>query len=176
MIDRMTRLATRGRAAIAVAAVTLLVAAIVATRDSTAQDPCTQADLDRPSPATMPTPERVEQRRKVNRELMDPVAAGYEPAVEAEPAWAQLHAVQPATGGGRDELLLGLFTGRSYSRVPAWALLSHRRAQPLDPLPLPAGVKPNPRASPCVFVDVLTVFNIDTGQRFFGSTVTSGKP
>lgn len=175
MSEGVARLATRWRVALALVAVTLVVAALVATRDSTVQDPCTQADLDRPAPATMPTPQRVDQRRKVNRELMDPLPPEYEPKVAAEPAWAELHAVQPATGGGRDELLLGLFTGGSYSRIPAWALLTHRRAERLDPLPLPAGVKANPRSSPCAFVDALTVFNLDTGQRFFQSTVTSSR-
>jgi hypothetical protein len=137
-------------------------------------EPCTQADLDQPRPIRMPSPVAVTQTRRLNAARLDPLPAGFKPAVSAEHAWQQLSRARPATGGGQDELLLGLYTATGYSRVPAWALFTAHLAQPLAPIAVAQGVKPRTNANVCVFVDVLTVVNAADGQTFAGSTVTSG--
>ena len=136
-------------------------------------EPCSQADLNRPAPSGMPVPMHVTQTRRLNGDRLDPLPAGVTPSVSAEQAWRRLHRVRQAGGGGRDELLLGLFSGRGYANVPAWVLFTSHVAQRLDPLPPATGVKPRKDASPCAFVDILTVLNARTAERFYGSTVTS---
>jgi hypothetical protein len=136
-------------------------------------EPCSQADLDQPAPAGMPAPTRVTQTRRLNGDHLDPLPAGVTPSVSAEQAWRAVRRVRQAAGGGRDELLLGRFSGRGYANVPAWVLFTSHLAQRLDPLPPATGVKPRADASPCAFVDVLTVLNARTAERFYGSTVTS---
>ena len=160
------------RRAVAIAAVG--VAAVLASACAREQpEPCTQADLDQPAPSGMPVPTPVTQTRRLNGDRLDALPAGVMPSVTAEQAWTRLRAVRQSGGGGHDELLLGLFSGRGHSKVPAWVLFTSHIAQPLDPLPLAPGVKPRDDASPCAFVDVLTVLNARTGERFYGSTVTS---
>jgi hypothetical protein len=163
------------RRALAVAAVA--VAALLASACGREEpEPCTQADLDRPAPTGMPVPARITQTRRLNGDRLDPLPAGFAPSVDAHRAWPRLRHVRQAGGGGHDELLLGLFSGRGYSKVPAWVLFTSHVAQRLDPLALPPGVKARDEANPCAFVDVLTVLNASTGERFYGSTVTSAGP
>jgi len=161
---------TARRRAIATVGVVALLASACKTDQP---EPCTQADLDQPAPSGMPVPTPVTQTRRLNGDRLDALPAGVMPSVTAEQAWTRLRAVRQSGGGGRDELLLGLFSGRGYSKVPAWVLFTSRNAEQLDPLPLPPGVKPRDDASPCAFVDVLTVLNARTGDLFYGSTVTS---
>jgi hypothetical protein len=120
----------------------------------------------------MPSPVAVTQTRRLNGDRLEPLPANDRPPVTAAAAWRRLLLARQTYGGGRDELLLGRFTGRGYSGVPAWALLSSHLAQRLAPLSLPPGVKPRADAPPCVFVDMLTVVNAETGEIFYGSTQT----
>jgi len=121
----------------------------------------------------MPVPVVVKEARRFIGERLDPAPSSFQPKVSAETAWTELQAVRPQRGGGRDELLLGFFSGKGYTRVPAWALFTSRLAQPLDRLSLPPGVKPRADAGPCVLVDVLSVLNADDGRFFYQTTGTS---
>jgi len=94
-------------------------------------------------------------------------------SLTAEQAWSRLRSARADAGGGRDELLLGLFTGDRFERVPAWVLFSSHRAQGLEPLDSRPGVTSAADAVPCAFLDVLTVMDADTGSVFRGSTMTS---
>lgn len=140
------------------------------------QDPCTQADLDRPVLSGMPTPVAIVASRELNGERLDPLPAGATVSLTAEQAWSRLRSARADTGGGGDELLLGMFTGDRFERVPAWVLFSSHRAQGLEPLDRRPGVTGADDAMPCAFVDVLTVLNADTGSVFLGSTMTSAGP
>lgn len=140
------------------------------------QDPCTQADLDRAVPSGMPTPVAIVASRELNGERLDPLPAGATVSLTAEQAWSRLRSARADTGGGRDELLLGLFTGDRFERVPAWVLVSSHRAEGLEPLDSRPGVTSAANVMPCAFVDVLTVMDADTGGRFRGSTMTSAGP
>jgi len=55
-------------------------------------------------------------------------------------------------------------------------LFTSHAAERLEPLALPPGVTARADADVCVFVDVLTVLDADTGERFYGSTTTSTGP
>lgn len=136
-------------------------------------EPCTQADLDRAAPVELPEPVAVTRARDLNGDRIEPLPAGFTPAVSARRASRRLAQVRPRQGGGDDELLLGLFTGRGFHRVPAFVLFTSHVAQRLDPLPAQTGVKPRAAADVCAFVDMLTVLDATTGERFYGSTITS---
>lgn len=171
----MTARRRRHRAIAAAVAVAVAALLLLACR-SDEPEPCSQADLDRPAPSGMPVPTRVIQTRRLNGDRLDPLPAGFTMSVNAEQAWRRLHEARQPGGGGSDELLLGLFSGRGYSSVPSWVLFTAHVAQPLNPLPLPTGVTARAAASPCAFVDVVTVLNARTAERFYGSTVTSAGP
>lgn len=133
-------------------------------------NPCLQADLDRPTSTTMPTPVEVKEARQLNKgERLDPLPPDFKP-LPAEQVWARvlLRSDRPPSGGGRDELLLGVFAG-----TPAWVVFTSHLAQPLDIPPPTPGVKPRADAAPCVFVDVVTVMDARTGEAFHFSTNTS---
>ncbi len=154
-----------------------VVAAFSATACQASQDePCTQADLHQPAPVGMPAPVVVTQTRHLNTERLDPLPPNFKPHTPADAAWKNLRHTRSAAGGGRDELLLGLFTGKDYPRVPAWVLFTTHTAERLDPLPPLPNVKTQPNQNVCVFVDVLTALNANTGDRFYGSTSTSNRP
>ena len=124
----------------------------------------------------MPAPVTITRSRRVNGDHLDPLPPGTTPTVTADEAWRSLRRARAATGGGSEELLLGRFSGRGYSRVPAWVRFSSHVAQRLEPLSPQPGLTPQREGEPCVFVDVLTVLDARTGQRFYGSTVTSSGP
>lgn len=136
-------------------------------------EPCTQADLDRVAPLGLPKPVAVTRARELNGERLEPLPTGVTPAVTARQASRRLAEVRQNHGGGEDELLLGLFTGKGFTRVPAYALFTSHLAQRLDSLPAQPGVKPRADADVCAFVDVLTVLDATTGERFYGSAFTS---
>lgn len=160
------------RRAASLTATVLLVVALTGCRDTPKRERCTQADLDQPTSSAMPASVEVKETRRINRERLDPLPPGLTPSVSAERAWDSLHSVRPPNGGGRDELLLGLFSGKdSATRGPAWVLFTSRLAQGINELERPPGVTPHPDTSPCHFVDVLTALNAQNGERFYGSTM-----
>jgi hypothetical protein len=148
-------------------AVALLAACALPACGGSGGRACTRADLDRRGPVAMPAPVAVTRTRRLNGDRLEPLPAGDRPPVTAAAAWGRLLLARQAYGGGRDELLLGRFTGRGFTGVPAWVLFTSHLAQRLAPLSAPAG---GAEAQPCVFVDVLTVVNAETGEIFYGST------
>ena len=128
---------------------------------------CTRADLDRRGPVAMPAPVALTRTRRLNGDRLEPLPPGDRPPVTADEAWRRLLLARQTFGGGRDELLLGRFTGRGFTGVPAWVLFTSHLAQRLAPLSVPAG---GAGTASCVFVDVLTVVNAETGEIFYGST------
>lgn len=160
-----------GRWSAWVATVLLVATVMSACGMPPTSNPCLQSDLDRPTSTTMPTPLEVKETRQLNKgERLDPPPPDFKP-VPAEQVWARLlRSNRPTNGGGRDELLLGVFRG-----TPAWVLFTSHLAQPLDLLPPTPGVKPRADAAPCVFVDVVTVLNAVTGEAFHFSTNTSAQ-
>ncbi|MDQ6725240.1 MAG: hypothetical protein M3066_03605 [Actinomycetota bacterium] len=154
------------------AAVVLVITVMTACGMPPSSNHCTQADLDLPTSATMPTPVAVKETRQLNKgERLDPLPPDVKP-VPAEQAWERLllHSNRPSNGGGSDELLLGAFNG-----TPAWVLFSSHLAQHVNPLAPTPGVKPRADAAPCVFVDVVTVLDARTAEEFHFSTNTSAK-
>lgn len=143
------------------------------------KNPCTQADLDRPTSTTMPTPVEVKETRQLNkRERLDAFPPDVKP-VPAEQAWTRLlRSNRPSSGGGHDELLLGVFSAKDSqtSNTHAWVIFTSRRAEPIPPLPSTPGVKPLADVAPCVFVDVVTVVDARTGEVIYGSKNTSSAP
>lgn len=166
-----------GRWSAWLATVVLVASAMSACGMPPTSNPCLQADLDGPTSTAMPTPVEVKRTRQLNKgERLDPLPPDFKP-VPAELMWPRLlrGSNRPPNGGGRDELLLGVFSAKSsqISNTPAWILLNSRSAQRLEPLAPTPGVKPRADAAPCVFVDVVTVLDARTGEVFYGSTKTS---
>lgn len=156
------------------APVAVLVAALSLSACAQAErERCTQADLDRPAPRGMPAPVRVAEARRLNDEPFEPLPATVTPRVGATQAWRRLRGVRARSGGGTDELLLGVFAAPTGRRVPSWALYTTHLAAPLAPYKAPPGVTALPDADACVFVDVLAVLDADTGEPFSFKTVTS---
>jgi len=62
----------------------------------------------------MPAPVAITRTRRFNRERLDPLPASVTPPVTAGEAWRRLRDARQSTGGGRDELLLGVFSGGRY--------------------------------------------------------------
>lgn len=179
MLSRHSKVA-QGRSSAWPAIVVLLAAATSACGGMpSTSNRCTQADLDQLTSTTMPTPTKVKETRQLNkREFLDPVPSDVKP-VPAEEVWARLlSSGRPTNGGGRDELLLGMFSANNsqIANTPAWVLFSSRLAQQLDPLAPTPGVKLRADSVPCVFVDVVTVLDARTGATFYGSTNTSANP
>lgn len=144
---------------------------------------CTQADLDRPA-GPMPTARRVEQPMVLSTAIgklqLDPPLTDALPAISAETAWQMLITGVTDQGGGRDDLLLGRFSGDAPAEVLpdgtlkptyegrlVWALYTHDVATitPVGP-PRPSG-DPRPTVSPppCVFMDRLLAIDAETGQN-----------
>lgn len=104
-----------------------------------ASSECTQADLDRPVPASMPSPIRVTEPivfpdpgaappdpppagaipapRSGTAWRLDPPLDDETPAVSPEAAWAELRKSMPDRGGGRRELLLGGYSSAAPATV-----------------------------------------------------------
>lgn len=162
--------AAGGRGRRAGGLVIALLAACALPACGSGEGSCTRADLGRRAPVAMPTPVSVTRTRRLNGDRLEPLPAGDQPPVTAEAAWRRLLLARQTYGGGRDELLLGRFTGRGYSGVPAWVLFTSHLAQPLAPLSVPPAVKTRTDGAACAFVDVLTVVNAETGAIFYGTT------
>jgi hypothetical protein len=162
----------RSRPAIGLAALCLVALSLAGCGEGKTE-PCTQSDLDRPGPAGAVPAVAVTQTRSLNGDRLEALPPRMQPSVSAAAARRVLGRARPVSGGGRDELLLGLFTGTGYARVPAWVLFTSHLAQPLAPAVLPPGFKRRANADVCVFVDILTVLNALTGQIFYSSTFTT---
>lgn len=162
----------RSRPAAGLGALVLIALSLAACGEATSE-PCSQADLDQPGPIGVVPAGAVTQTRHLNGDRLEPLPTSIKPLVSAEEARRLLARARPSTGGGRDELLLGLFTGNGYHRVPAWVLFNSHLAQRLAPVAVPPGVKTLADANVCVYVDVVTVLNALTGQIFYTTTATS---
>jgi hypothetical protein len=111
---------------------------------------------------------------------LDPPLTDALPAISAETAWQMLITGVTDQGGGRDDLLLGRFSGDAPAEVLpdgtlkptyegrlVWALYTHDVATitPVGP-PRPSG-DPRPTVSPppCLFMDRLLAIDAETGQN-----------
>jgi hypothetical protein len=163
----------RGRPAARLGVLLLIALSLAACGDATSE-PCSQADLDQPGPPIGVVPAvAIKQTRHLNGDRLEPLPLSIEPGVNAEEARRLLARARPSTGGGSDELLLGLFSGKGYPRVPAWVLFTSHLAQRLAPIAIAPGVKTQANANICVYVDVVTALNALTGQIFYTTTATS---
>jgi hypothetical protein len=151
----------------------LLIALSLAACGEATSEPCGQADLDQPGPVGVVPAVAVTQTRHLNGDRLEPLPPSGKPLVAAAEARRLLARARPSTGGGRDELLLGLFTGKGYPRVPAWVLFNSHVAQQLAPIAVASGVKTLADANICVYVDIVTVLNARTSQILYSTTATS---